>query len=66
MFLYHGGLEIVDTPEIRKPNRTLDYGAGFYLTSSLQQASDWVRRKLKNGITKGYANIYNYDIYFYL
>ncbi len=62
MFLYHGGLEIVDTPEIRKPNRTLDYGAGFYLTSSLQQASDWVRRKLKNGITKGYANIYNYDI----
>lgn len=29
--LCHGGTEIITTPEIRKPNRTLDFGAGFYL-----------------------------------
>lgn len=34
MILYHGSLDIVDNPEIKVPNRTLDYGAGFYLTSS--------------------------------
>lgn len=61
MILYHGCLEIVETPEIRKPNRTLDYGAGFYLTSSLEQASDWVKRKLNNDLIRGYINVYEYD-----
>jgi len=61
MILYHGSLEIVRNPEIRKPNRTLDYGTGFYLTSSLEQAQDWVRRKLKGHIDCGYVNIYEYD-----
>lgn len=59
--LYHGSLEIVTTPEIRKPNRTLDYGMGFYLTSSAGQAEAWVRRKLRGDITLGYINIYEYD-----
>lgn len=59
--LYHGSLEIVDSPEIRKPNRTLDYGAGFYLTSSVEQAEAWVKRKLGNNIPHGYVNIYDYD-----
>lgn len=59
--LYHGSLEIVATPEIRKPNRTLDYGAGFYLTSSANQAEAWVRRKLKGDIILGYVNVYEYD-----
>lgn len=48
-------------PEIREPNRTLDYGKGFYLTSSAQQAEAWVRRKLKDDITLGYVNTYEYD-----
>ena len=59
--LYHGSLEIVATPEIRRPNRTLDYGAGFYLTSSAEQAEAWVRRKLKGDIALGYVNVYEYD-----
>lgn len=58
--LYHGSLEIVASPEIRQPNRTLDYGEGFYLTSSAEQAEAWVRRKLKGDITLGYVNIYEY------
>jgi len=43
--LYHGSLEIVSKPEIRKPTRTLDYGSGFYTTTSVEQAEAWVRRK---------------------
>ncbi|MGP1446158.1 MAG: DUF3990 domain-containing protein [Candidatus Limimorpha sp.] len=38
MNLRHGSLEIVSVSEIRKPNRTLDYGNGFYATTSLEQA----------------------------
>lgn len=49
------------SPEIRMPNRTLDYGAGFYLTSSRQQAESWVRRKFKGDIVRGWLNVYDYD-----
>ena len=47
MKVYHGSLEQVTHPEMRKPNRTLDYGSGFYTTTSFQQAKDWVLRKMK-------------------
>ncbi len=62
MKLYHGSLEIVDFPEIREPNRTLDYGSGFYTTTSFRQAEDWVRRKMKqSNIDHGYVNVYELD-----
>lgn len=59
--LYHGSLDIVAAPEIRTPNRALDYGAGFYLTSSESQAEAWVRRKLKGQAAVGFVNKYHYD-----
>ena len=61
MELYHGSIERVQSPEIRVPNRTLDYGAGFYLTSSRAQAESWVRRKFKGEVIHGWLNIYEYD-----
>ena len=62
MKVYHGSLEIVSHPEMRKPNRTLDYGSGFYTTTSLQQAEDWVRRKTKESETAhGFVNVYELD-----
>ncbi len=62
MKIYHGGLEIVKVPEIRKPNRTLDYGSGFYTTTSFDQAKDWVIRRIKeNKVKTGYVNIYELD-----
>lgn len=69
MKVYHGSIEIVRHPEMRKPNRTLDYGSGFYTTTSLQQAEDWVRRKMKEDEGKyhssetahGFVNVYELD-----
>ncbi len=58
--LYHGSLDRVEFPEVREPNRTLDYGAGFYLTSSREQAENWVRRKFKGDISQGWLNVYEY------
>ena len=40
MKLYHGSIEEIRIPEIRIPNRTLDYGNGFYTTTSYNQAKE--------------------------
>jgi hypothetical protein len=61
MILYHGSIEIVENPEIRIPSRSLDYGYGFYTTTSLKQAEDWVKRKLNSNTPVGYVNIYEFD-----
>ena len=50
MKLYHGSNLEVKEPKIIVSNRTLDFGAGFYTTSSLEQAKRWaylqsIRRK---------------------
>ena len=60
--LYHGSIEVVANPEIREPNRTLDYGSGFYTTTSFRQAEEWVRQKIKEiGKEKGYVNVYDFQ-----
>lgn len=59
MKLYHGSLEIVQKPEIRKANRTLDYGNGFYTTTSYLQAEAWVKRRMDEAEkTMGFVNLY--------
>ena len=61
MILYHGSIEIVENPEIRIPSRSLDYGSGFYTTTSFKQAEDWVKRKLNANTSIGYVNVYELD-----
>lgn len=58
MIVYHGSIEQVEKPEIREASRTLDYGNGFYTTTSEEQAVLWVKRKLKGTGVKGYVNVY--------
>ena len=61
MILYHGSIDIVEKPEIRTPNRALDYGSGFYTTTSYRQAEDWVKRKLSATSQIGHINVYELD-----
>ncbi len=61
MKLYHGSLEIIKEPRIIVPNRTLDYGSGFYTTTSYEQAEQWVRRRMSPPINRGYVNVYEID-----
>lgn len=61
MILYHGSLNIVKEPKILTSNRTLDYGTGFYTTTSKRQAIDWARRRIRQATDIGYVNIYNFD-----
>ena len=62
MKIYHGSIEIVKKPEIRESNRTLDYGQGFYTTSSYEQAEAWVKRRMDEKKTsQGYVCVYELD-----
>lgn len=60
--IYHGSTEEVRYPEIRQPNRSLDYGPGFYATTSYEQAKKLVERRMKDkNRAIGYVNIYELD-----
>lgn len=43
MILYHGSNIEVTKPQIIVSNRALDFGAGFYTTSSEDQAIRWAK-----------------------
>ena len=61
MTLYHGSLEIVEKPQIIQANRPLDFGTGFYTTTSLQQARRWVKLRMEQSqASVGFINIYEY------
>ena len=56
--VYHGSVEEVRNPEMRQPNRSLDYGSGFYTTTSYEQAKKWVERRMKDkGVSGNYSAV---------
>ena len=60
--VYHGSVEEVRNPEIRPSNRSLDYGTGFYTTTSFEQAERLVQRRMKDKrVAVGYINVYELD-----
>jgi len=63
MILYHGSTDLVDEPEIRKGDVFLDFGAGFYTTTSYEQAEHWAKIKMRrNNVPVGYVSIYEFDL----
>ena len=53
MILYHGSNIQVDKPRILERLRALDFGAGFYTTSSREQAEKWagtVTKRRQTGV----------------
>ena len=47
MILYHGSNLTVSKPRLLDNQRALDFGTGFYLTSSSEQAGKWARSVTK-------------------
>ena len=66
MILYHGSTELVERPEIRKrkpEDNFLDFGAGFYTTTSLEQAERWAKIKMRReNKSVGYVSVYEFDL----
>ncbi len=62
MKVYHGSLEVVERPQILQPNRQLDYGKGFYTTTSERQSREWAERRMReHEAQSGYVNIFEFD-----
>ena len=62
MELYHGSNILVDEPKIFESKKGLDFGTGFYLTSSYEQAKRWAELKaerLKTG--KAIVSVFEID-----
>ena len=62
IILYHGSNQPVENPKILESKRALDFGAGFYLTSSSKQAEKWAKSvTLRRGIGKPILNIFEFN-----
>jgi hypothetical protein len=62
IILYHGSNMEVSNPKILSKLRALDFGAGFYLTSSKEQAIRWAKTVAKRRKTGNPTlNIYEFD-----
>ena len=62
MIIYHGSTVLVETPEIRSGDTFLDFGVGFYTTTSYEQAERWARIKMRRENKEaGYVSAYEFD-----
>lgn len=62
MLLYHGSNMAVEFPKIIQSDRRLDFGTGFYLTSSLEQAQRWaVLTTKRRGTGSAVVTVYELD-----
>ena len=62
MQLYHGSNVVVRNPQILQTDRRLDFGTGFYLTSSFEQASRWAQLTTqRRGCGKETVSVFLFD-----
>ena len=63
MICYHGSDTIVDSPKILEPKRPLDFGGGFYVTTSKEQAVSWAKKvAYRNNTAHKCVNRYDFDL----
>jgi len=63
MVIFHGSDVAVTQPKILAVSRLLDFGQGFYTTSSLEQAKRWARRvKERKNSKEQIISVYEFDI----
>lgn len=63
MICYHGSDTIVDIPKILGAKRPLDFGGGFYVTTSETQAKSWaIKVAYRNNRNHRCVNRYEFDL----
>lgn len=62
MIIYHGSTVAVEKPEIIPSDACLDFGSGFYTTTSYEQAERWARIKMRRlNAGQGCVSVYDFD-----
>ncbi|KAI3344163.1 DUF3990 domain-containing protein [Clostridium botulinum] len=59
MIVYHGGIDIIEKPNIAFSKKYLDFGCGFYVTTYKEQAEKWAKRRGMRSKAKPIVNRYN-------
>ena len=59
--IYHGSLSEIKEPDILPSEKTMDFGTGFYCTSSPEQALKWTKNKM-TGFSKNIGFVNHYTI----
>jgi len=63
MTIFHGSDTAVPAPKIFPANRLLDFGEGFYTTSSYEQAKRWANRvRTRRNSKKQIISVYEFDL----
>lgn len=63
MVVFHGSDTVVDKPKILDAKRPLDFGGGFYTTTSEVQAKNWaVKVAYRNNTAHKCVNRYEFDL----
>ncbi|MBR3806587.1 MAG: DUF3990 domain-containing protein [Clostridia bacterium] len=63
MTVFHGSDTIVDAPRILGAKRPLDFGGGFYVTTSETQAKSWATKvSYRNNSNYRCVNRYEFDL----
>ena len=62
MMVYHGSNMIVEKPELRVPNRSLDYGDGFYTTLNLMHAERFASNVVSRNDGRGVPIVSYYEV----
>ena len=62
MKLYHGSNMGVKEPNLEYSNRTRDFGKGFYLTSSIEQATSWAKHRTYQLEKKGEPTVTVFEL----
>ncbi len=58
MIVYHGGTEVIESPDVKFSKKYLDFGRGFYVTTYKEQAEKWAKRRAMRNRQKAVVNIY--------
>lgn len=53
VILYHGSYGVVERPNLAFCSKGKDFGCGFYLTTSLDQAKNFVKTSIKKAMNRG-------------
>lgn len=63
LIIYHGSTVVVDTPQILQSERLLDFGCGFYTTTSKEQASRWAQKvSVRRQMPEQFISVYDFDL----
>jgi hypothetical protein len=62
MLVYHGSNIAVEKPRLITPNRTLDYGSGFYTTMNFEQAERFSHNVVSRNNECGTPTVSFYEI----